>query len=78
MGHRFWVPAPLADRMNLLNHCSRFQLLMTHLTHSMSITSIGGIWSTDLLNRKCVSHVYKVTVALDLLDSSIYIAQCAL
>ena len=33
----------------------------------MPIRSIGGIWSADLWNPKYASHVYKVTVAVDML-----------
>ena len=33
----------------------------------MPIRSIGGIWSADLWKPKYASHVYKVTVAIDML-----------
>ena len=33
----------------------------------MPIISIGGIWSANLWTPKYVSHIYKVTVAVDML-----------
>ena len=33
----------------------------------MPISFIGRIWSADLWNPKYASHVYKVTVAVDML-----------
>ena len=38
--------------------------LRRHFTDSMPISSIGGIWSA---NHKYASHLYKVTVAVDML-----------
>ena len=35
----------------------------------MPIRSIGGIWSADPWNPKYVLHVYKVTVAVDMLTT---------
>ena len=32
----------------------------------MPISSIGRLWSADLWNPKYASHVYKVTVAIDM------------
>ena len=51
---------------------------MTHFTDSMPISSIGGIWSVDLWNPKYASHVYKVTVAVDMLGNIIWICPLAL
>ena len=50
-----------------------FPFFMTHFTDSMPVSSIGGIWSTDLWNPQYVSHVYKVTVAVDMLGNIIWI-----
>ena len=55
-----------ADRLNPFNHCPHFPFFMTHVTDPMPISSIGGISSADLWNSKYVSHVYKVTVAVDM------------
>jgi hypothetical protein len=54
-----------ADRLDPFNHCSHFLFFMTHFTDSMPITSIGGIWSADLGDSKCASHVFKVAVVVD-------------
>ena len=66
-----------ADRLNPFNHCPHFPFFMTHFTDSMPISSIGGIWSADLWNPKYVSHVYKVTVAVDMLGNIIWICPLA-
>ena len=50
---------------------------MTHFTDSMPISSIGRIWSADLWNPKYASHVYKVTVAVDMLGNIIWICPLA-
>ena len=50
---------------------------MTHFTDSMPISSIGGIWSADLWNPKYASHVYKVTVAGDMLGNIVWICPLA-
>ena len=42
-----------------------------------SPSSIGGIWSADLWNPKYASHVYKVTVAIDMLGNIIWICPFA-
>ena len=39
---------------------SPFPFFITHFTDSMSIGSIGKIWSADLWNPKYALHVYKV------------------
>ena len=52
-----------ADRLNPFNQILFF---MTHFMDSMPISSIGGIWSADLWNSKYASHVYKLTVAVDM------------
>ena len=62
-----------ADKLNPFNHCSHFPFFMTHFTHSMPISSIGGIWSANLWNPKYAPHVYKVTVAVDMLGNIIWI-----
>ena len=62
-----------ADRLNPFNHCPHFPLLVTHFTDSMPIRSIGGIWSADPWNPKYAAHVYKVTVAVDMLGNIIWI-----
>ena len=54
------------DRLNPFNHCPHFPFFMTHFTDSMLIISIGGIWSVDMWNSKYASHVYNVTVAVDM------------
>ena len=59
------------------NHCPHFPLLMTHFIDSMPISSIGGIWSADLWNPKYALHVYKVTVAVDMLGNIIWICPLA-
>ena len=50
---------------------------MNHFTHSMPISSIGGIWSVDLWNAKYASHVYKVTIAVDMLSNIVSICPLA-
>ena len=65
-----------AERLNPFNHCPHFPFFMT-LTDSMPISSIGGIWSADLWNPKYASHVYKVTVAVDMLGNIIWICPLA-
>ena len=50
---------------------------MTHFTDTMPISSIGGIWSADLWNPKYASHVYKVTVAIDMLGNIKWICPLA-
>ena len=40
-------------------------------------SSIGGIWSADLWNPQYASHVYKVTVAVDILGNIIWISPLA-
>ena len=54
-------------RLNLFNNCPHFPFFMTHFIDSMPISSIGGIWIADLWNSKYASHVYKATVAVDML-----------
>ena len=66
-----------ADRLNPFNHCRHFPFFMTHFTDSIPISSIGGIWSADLWNPKYASHVYKVTVAVDMLGNIIWICPLA-
>ena len=66
-----------ADRLNPFNHCPHFPFFMTHFTDSMPINSIGGISSADLLNPKYASHVYKVTVDVDMLGNIIWICPLA-
>ena len=56
----------VAGRLNLFNHCPHFSFFMTHFTDSMPISSIGGIWSADLWNSKYMSHVSKVSFAVDM------------
>ena len=65
------------DRLNPLNHCPHFSFFMTHFTDSMPISSIGEIWSADLWNPKCASHVYQVSVAVDMLGNIIGICSLA-
>ena len=43
----------------------------------MPISSIGGLWSVDLWNPKCASHVYKVTVAVDMFGNIAWICPLA-
>ena len=43
----------------------------------MPISSIGGIWSADLWNPKYASHVYKVSIAVDMLGNIIWICPLA-
>ena len=66
-----------ADRLNPFNHFPHFAFFMTHFTDSMPISSIGGIRSADLWNPKYPSHVYKVTVAVDMLGNIIWICPLA-
>ena len=67
-----------ADRLNPSNHCPHFLFFMTHFTDSMPITSIGGVWSVDLWNLKYASHVFKVTLAVDMLGNIVWICPLAL
>ena len=66
-----------ADRLNPFNHCPHFPFFMTHFMDSMPISSIGGIWSAYLWNPKYVSHVYKVTVVVDMLGNITWICPLA-
>ena len=68
---------PWADRLTPFNHCPHFPFFMKHFIDSMTISSIGGIWSADLWNTKYVSPVYKVTVAGDMLRHIIWICPLA-
>ena len=45
---------------------------MTHFTDSMPIISIGGMWFVDLWNPKYAAHIFKVTVAVDMLGNMIW------
>ena len=55
-----------ADTLDPFSHCPHFLFFMTHLTGSMPISSIGGMWCADLWNSKNALHVYKVIVAFDM------------
>ena len=66
-----------ANRLDRFNHCLHFPFFMTHFTDPMPISSIGGIVSADLWDPKYVSHVYKVTVAIDMLGNIICICPLA-
>ena len=46
---------------------------MTHFMDSMPINSIGGIWSANLWIPKYVLHVYKISVAVDMLGNIVWI-----
>ena len=63
----------LADRLNPFDLCPHFAFFMTHFTDSMPIASIGGVWSVDLWNPKYASHVFKVTIAVDMLGNIVWI-----
>ena len=73
------IPEPCCSRDSMGRQVESFQPLspfsvfLTHFIDSMPINSIGGIWSADLWNHKYASHVYKVTVAVGMLDSIIWI-----
>ena len=66
-----------ADRLNPYNHSPHYPYFMTHLTDSMPISCIGGIWSAELWNPKYASHVYNVTVAVDFLGNIVWIRPLA-
>ena len=66
-----------ADRLNPFYQRPHFPFFMTHFTDSMPINSIGRIWSADLWNPKYASHVYKVTIAVDMLGNIIWICPLA-
>uniref|UniRef100_A0A7S4FW01 Uncharacterized protein n=1 Tax=Eutreptiella gymnastica TaxID=73025 RepID=A0A7S4FW01_9EUGL len=50
---------------------------MTHFTDSMPIISIGGMWFVDLWNPKYAAHIFKVTVAVDMLGNIVWICPLA-
>ena len=50
---------------------------MTHFTDSMPIISIGGMWFVDLWSPKCAAHIFKVTVAVDMLGNIVWICPLA-
>ena len=50
---------------------------MTHFTGSIPISSVGCMWSADLWNPKYAPHVYKVTVAVDILGNIVWICPLA-
>ena len=62
-----------SDTLNGFNHCLHFPYFMTHFTYSMPISSIGGMWSNDLWNPKYAAHIFKVTVAVDMLGNIVWI-----
>ena len=66
-----------ADRLNPFSHCPHFPFFMTQFTDSMPISSIGMIWSANLWDPKYAAHVYKVTVAIDMLGNIIWICPLA-
>ena len=43
----------------------------------MPICSIGGMWSVDLWNPKYAAHIFKVTVAVDMLGNIVWICLLA-
>ena len=65
------------DRLSPFNHCPHFSFFMTHFTDSMPISSIGGLLSADNWNPKYASHVYKVTVAVDMLGNIVWVCPLA-
>ena len=65
------------DRLNPVNHCPHFPFFMTYFTDSMLISSIGGIWSAEVWNPKCASHVYTVTAAVNMLGETVWICPLA-
>ena len=65
------------DKLNPRNYCPHFPFFMTHFTDSMPIASISGVWSVDLWNPKYALHVFKVTVAVDMLGNIIWICPLA-
>ena len=60
------------------NHCPHFPYFMTHFTDSMPISSIGGMWSMDLRNPRYAAHIFKDTVAVDMLGNIVCICPLAL
>ena len=52
-------------------------LFVTDFKDSMPISSICGIWSAYLWNPNYVSHVFKVTVAVDMLGNIVWICPLA-
>ena len=48
-----------------------------HFSGSMPISSSGQIFSVDLCNAKYASHIYKVTVAGDMLGNIVWICPLA-
>ena len=66
-----------SDRLNRFNHCPHFPYFTTHFTDSMPISSIGGMWFVDLWNPKDAAHIFKVTVAVDMLGNIVWICPLA-
>ena len=67
----------LRSTFALFNHCPHFPFFMMHFIDSMPGCSIGGIGSVDQWIPKYASHVYKVTVAVDVLGNIIWICPLA-
>ena len=66
-----------SDRLHRFNHCPRFPYFMTHFADSMPISSIGGMWFVDLWNPKYAAHIFKVTVAVDMLGNIVWLCPLA-
>ena len=65
------------DKLNRFNHCPHFPFFMAHFTDSMPVSSMGGNFLADLWNPKYASHIYKVTVAVDMLGNIVWICPLA-
>ena len=66
-----------SDRLNCFNLCPHFPYFMTHFMDSMPISSIGGMWFVDLWNPKYATHIFKVSVAVDVLGNIVWICPLA-
>ena len=54
-----------SDRLNHYNHRPHLPYLVTHFTHPMPISLIGGAPLDVLFNSKYAGHIWKLTVAVD-------------
>ena len=70
--HTLVWPLELGIRSEWCIRVAQSRLLgdrMAHFADSMPISSIGGMWFVDLWNPKYAAHIFKVTVAFDMLGN---------
>ena len=60
------------DRLCLFSHNHHFPYFVTHFANSFPIASIGGVYSDVLFNPKHAGCVYKVTLAIYNLGSTVF------